>query len=182
MRAQIVLFGTSHSLQCGTDKYTSPQLKRFRSRIRQVCQAHKIALVAEEMSSDGLAHYGKTITVVARLAGNLRIQHKFVDLTTAERANLGIDDGSLSAAAMHLGSGDSAKHLRDELVSRLSYPVRERCWLARILAFNVWPSLFICGAHHVGNMGCLIGSIGQDAIVAERDYEPQRSTVSLSIR
>jgi len=172
MRAQIVLFGTSHSLQCGTDKYTSAQLKCFRARVRQVCQSYKIALVAEEMSSEGLAHYGKNTTVVAQLAEKLRIQHKFIDLTTTERVNLGIDDGALAAAAMNLGLSNSAKHLRDELNSRLSYPVRERCWFARILATNVWPTLFICGANHIGNMGCLIGSVGQDALVAEHDYEP----------
>lgn len=172
MRAHIVLFGTSHSLQCGTAKYTSTQLKRFRARVRQICQSHEIAFIAEEMSSDGLSHYAKDTTIVARLAKKLRIQHKFVDLTTAERVNLGIDDGSLATAAMRLGSSTSAKHFRDELTSRLSDPVRERCWLGRILGSNAWPTLFICGANHVGNMGCLIGSVGQDAIVAEHDYEP----------
>ena len=172
MRAHILLFGTSHSLQCGTGKYTSAQLKRYRVRIQQICESHEIALIAEEMSSDGLSHYGKDTTIAAQLAEKLRTQHKFVDLTTAERASLGIDDGSLAAAAMHLGLGSSAKHLRDELTARLSDPVRECCWLGRILAFNTWPTLCICGANHVGSMGCLVGSVGQNATVAEHDYEP----------
>lgn len=172
MRAQIILFGTSHSLQCGTDKYTSVQLKRFRSRIRQVFQSYKIALVAEEMSNDGLAQYGKSTTVVARLARKLQIRHAFVDLTRTERASLAIDDSSLAAAAMTLASNNNASSLRDELNVRLSYPIRECCWFARILAANAWPTLFVCGANHVANMGCLIGSVGQDAVVVEYDYEP----------
>lgn len=172
MRAQIVLFGTSHSLQCGTDAYTSAQIDVFRGRLREVCEGYKIALIAEEMSSDGLAHYGKDTTVAARLAEEMRLQYRFVDLDRAERQNLHIDDGSLAAAAMSLGSGTNAKYLRDKLSSRLSDAVRECCWLARILAFNVWPTLLVCGANHVGSMGCLIGGVGQEPVVAEHDYAP----------
>lgn len=172
MRTKIVIFGTSHSLQCGSDPFTQPQIENFRAYIQEICHSHQIKLIAEEMSCDGLSNYGKQTTVSAVVAKELDIQHAYVDLTRDDRIKLNIDDASLAMAAIHLGSEISASDLRQELVRTLSNPVRECCWVARILAADVWPTLFICGATHVGNVGSLLGSIGQDVVIAAYDYLP----------
>jgi hypothetical protein len=172
MRTQIVVFGTNHPLQCGSNSYTAEQVETFRAHLEEICLSHEIAFVAEEMSCDGLSRHGKEASVAAGVASKLRIKYDHIDLEGAERNSLSIDDGSLAVAAIKLGSGESIEHLRDELTRRISDPVRECCWFARILAANAWPTLFICGANHVGNMCSLIGSIGLDVVIVEHDYMP----------
>lgn len=174
MRAQIVVFGTNHPLQCGSDQYTTAQVEAFRAYIEEICHSHKIAFVAEEMSCECLTKHGKEATVAAGVAGKLLIQYDgHIDLKESERNSLRIDKGALVWAATKLGSDENMqRHLCEELIRRLSDPVRECCWFARILAADAWPTLFICGANHVGNMCSLIGSIGLDVVIVEHDYMP----------
>lgn len=66
----------------------------------------------------------------------------------------------------------SDRTLRDLLTEKISNPLRECCWFARILAKDIWPTLFICGSEHVQNMVSLMQSVGQDLVVVHSDYEP----------
>jgi len=170
MNTQLFLFGTSHPLQCGVG-YGNGEIDNFRKYIRKVCATEKIALVAEEMSQQGLSHHQTESTVAESLARELNIQHRYVDLEENERARFQISDGTLTTIAINL-SHTEPKGLREDLNLRISYPIRERYWVARILSANLWPTLFICGAAHVINVASIIGGIVDRAVIVEYDFVP----------
>lgn len=168
MKAQIIIVGTGHSLQVGGDKYRQDQVEKFRGYLKELCRSHKIEHIAEEMNGDGLADYGKKESIPSQIAGELSLCHHYVDLTNTERANLGIDRGALAMTALNL----SLMPPQIAALENAFGKVRECCWLARVLAINIWPTLFICGADHVASFKSLINCMGQDVIVACNDYEP----------
>ena len=170
MRGHIILLGTSHPLQCGVAPHTPSEVDNFRTYVREICSSHNIRLIAEEMSPDGL--YEKKDTIACEVARDLDIQHIYIDLTKADRKNLSISDFCLASAAHHLGTAETKDILRDMLTQRVSNPIRECCWFARILAHNVRPTLFVCGADHIENMRGLISSVDQRVTVAHHDYAP----------
>jgi len=172
MSAQIIIFGTSHSLQCGNDQYSAKQIETFRQYVYDICRSKKIDFIAEEMISDSLDNLGRKATVAAGVAKRLDIKHKYIDLTAEERKKLYIDDESLASAATMVDSRLCPKQLRNELTHKLACPVRECYWLAHILNEKSWPTLLICGADHVENMDKLIDSIGLHVIISESDYKP----------
>lgn len=172
MRGQIILLGTSHPLQCGNAPTTPSQVQTYRTYVQELCNSCKVQFVAEEMPLDALPADEKRDTIACEVARDRDIPHEYIDLTQAERASLGISDSSLANAAIHLGTSRTRNNLRDRLTRKLSDPVRERCWLARIFAKNVWPTLFICGADHIKNMHRLIRSTKQSVTVAHSDYAP----------
>lgn len=172
MTAEIYIFGTHHYLQCGTADCSEEQISVFGEYIQQICVSNNIQLIAEEMSSDGLAHYETEETVIHKLAKEINIQHRYIDLNCSDRAKLNIDDTSLAIIAFRLQSGENVSKLKKELDRRLSYTIRECYWVASILALNIWPTLFVCGADHVENVRSLIQSIDQKASVIEFNYMP----------
>jgi hypothetical protein len=171
MRGTIFLLGTSHPVQCGSNK-CSLSAQQFREFVRKHCHFYKIRLLAEEMSNCGLANHGVTASVAQTLASELNIQYLAVDLEDQERKNLGIDDWDLGIAAAPPGTFIADKAVLGLLTEKLSNPLREYCWFARILANDSWPTLFICGANHVQSMVSLMQSVGQDVVVINDDYEP----------
>ena len=182
MRAKVFVFGTSHSLQCGTNQYTREQVEIFRSYLKEICHSREIRFVAEEMSNDVLLEeYKKKTTVVAEVASALSISHEYIDLAISKRVQLYIADGCLINAARNLVAdrNKDAGRLRDKLHRRLSDPVRECSWVARILAVSCWPTLFVCGADHTQNIHNLINNIGQEFLavsIVEADYDPHNAS------
>ena len=41
-----------------------------------------------------------------------------------------------------------------------------------MIALNIWPTLFVCGADHVNNMRVLIKKTGLAVLIAHEDYVP----------
>jgi len=95
------------------------------------------------------------------------IRHSYVDLSAQERAQLGIDRLSLHQ------TGQSAKLTAPQVaaVERFGGELRECIWLTRILAINIWPTLFICGADHGPRVEHLFNSVGKLAVLEVNDYE-----------
>ncbi len=173
MTPSIFIFGTSHPLQCGTDKYSENAVNNFRAYIREICSTEGISIIIEEMSKEGLDHYEAESTIASHVAKELQIEHLCVDLESQERAKLNISDGDLAMIAMNLSKTGSAGQIRDDLTNRLSSPIRERYWIARILSKNTWPVLFICGSDHVASAASIIGGLIERVIIKEYDYDPQ---------
>ncbi len=171
MRGKIILIGTSHTIQCGSDECSLESIQQFRAYIKECCQSNGIRLVAEEMSCSGLLYHKVDASVAQELASELNISYLATDLDQTERLKLGIDDYSLGIASSPSGTQSSDPTVRDLLRAKVSDPLRECCWFARILEKDIWPTLFICGADHLGNMVTLMQSVNQDVIVAHRDYE-----------
>lgn len=172
MRGRIYLLGTRHSLQCGTDEWTPEQVGRYRAYVRASCDSHGVGLLAEEMSNDALAYQGATTTVAQQVADEINVPYIALDLNGTERAALGIDDYSLGIAAAPAGTSVTDRALRKLLGEKISDPLRERCWFARILAKDIWPVLFVCGADHVANLLSLMDSVNQVVTLLHQDYAP----------
>jgi len=48
--------------------------------------------------------------------------------------------------------------------------MREKLWLERLLAFNSWPLLFICGAKHVQGFRRLLEQNGIEVVIFAQDW------------
>ena len=168
MRPDIVIIGTGHRLQAGHPEYSVDQHKRYRELLERTCKKYRIKLIAEEMSADVLSDYGTTETNGQQVATRKGIQHRFIDLTAKERSQFGIDRFSLHQ------TGQSAKLSAPQFAAleRFTGELRECLWLTRVLAINVWPTLFVCGANHGPRVEHLFNSVGKLAILEVNDYEP----------
>lgn len=169
MKGQIVLFGTSHSLQRGNR--SEEETYQFRTELERVCHTHNIQLIAEEMVQEVL---GEGNTIAWEVAKIRNLKHDYVDLTSKERGILKIEQGDLVNATMYFGRSEDGHQLRDTLTKCLSDPIRERCWYARILhlicRYDLPSTLFVCGADHTSALYNLIESTGMTALIAHRDY------------
>ena len=167
--ADIYIFGTNHNLQCGTDKYDESSITKFESEIQAICTKYKIARIAEEISSDGLAKYGVQSTVAQRLFGS-KLPVQALDLSTEERELLSLGDSTVLTAAKSLDieSGSPFRGDFGELVSS----IRESVWIARILSKEEWPVLLICGANHSLSFRRICHSLGINSEVLFLDYVP----------
>ncbi len=168
---QIILVGTSHTLQCGNQtKCNETDISEFRKFVSSLCDEQKVKLIAEEMSLDALQHQGCLSTIAAVVAAEKNIAHINIDLTCDEQTALRIDDSSLARVALNLYENTQSSYMRNVLYERISHQIRERVWLARILSEGVSPTLFICGADHIQNFHNLTKSINQEIVVAARNF------------
>ena len=167
--ADIYIFGTNHNLQCGTDKYDESSITSFESELQAICTKYKIARIAEEISSDGLAKYSVQSTVAQRLLGS-KLTVQALDLSAQERELLSIGDSTALTAtkSLNIKFGKPFREDFDELVSS----VRERVWVARILSKEEWPVLLICGASHSISLRNICHSLGINSKVLRLDYDP----------
>ena len=171
MTAALYIFGTSHSLQCAAASVDAAKVAAYEAELRSVCKRHGISRIAEEMSDEGRAKHGVTTTLGRRVAENMGIVQHEVDLTSAERSELGLDNFVAALTQMHhdFPEGDNSFQVAFEAM-RLG--VRERCWIGRTLARSEWPALLICGADHSLSVQRLWLSLGLPAVVCHANYEP----------
>lgn len=169
MKPRVIIVGTGHRLQVGSEKCPPEQHEKFRAYINALTKTHRIRLVVEEMSEDVLADYAVVDTISKRVATSHRgIRHEYINLSAAEHSRLSIDRLSLDHTRRSVKLTDSQFAVLESLVCAL----RECLWLTRVLALNVWPALIVCGAGHVAGIEHLFNSVGKLAFVACYDYEP----------
>jgi hypothetical protein len=168
---ELFLFGASHTLQCGHESCAPASIAMFRDEMVRVCKQESIKRIAEEMSAEGLARHNATATVGTLVAADLGICHQNIDLTNAEKVALSIDDTPVLATVERFHAGDGGSGFR-EAMDDLADAVRERIWIARLLAKAHWPALFICGSDHVQSVRRIFRSVGLDSKVVHRDFGP----------
>jgi hypothetical protein len=88
-----------------------------------------------------------------------------------EKTSLSIDDSPVITTVMrlHLHAGSAGFR---EAMDDLADAIRERIWVARLLTRDHWPTLFICRSDHVQSVRRIFRTLGLDARVVHRDYEP----------
>lgn len=165
MSCQLYVLGTSHDLQCGSAKCLPTQISAFRGELRKIIETHHIRCVAEEMDAEGLCQYNVDSTTAQPLALSLHIQHHNGDLTSEQRRLFSLDQFAL-ANAFNRG------RKFNQGFNRILSEVRERCWVARILAKKQWPTLLICGANHSQNIAKLWRRFGLKVVILHSDYAP----------
>jgi hypothetical protein len=80
------------------------------------------------------------------------------------------------------GFFDGWKEEQIEAAVRASHQKRETFWLRQLLALDVWPALFVCGANHVRHFAELLEEHGINASIAELDWEPESPSFSRETR
>ncbi|SRR6266496_1254449 len=170
MSADIYVMGTSHPLQCGRADLPKGIVASFESELRRVLKKYRIKRVAEEMSLDGLKEEEVSETVAQRMARKLKIAYQAIDLTKEERAGLSLNDSTLFQVmrSFKIEDGGPLQQGFDDLADG----IRERIWIARILAGSQWPVFLICGSEHAVSVRRLWRCMGFASKLVHLDYEP----------
>jgi hypothetical protein len=171
---KIVLVGTAHPIQRGED---SPEL--FKSTLLEQCTAHQIKGIAEEIEKEAL-------TVAAKIALSLELRHLYADPDWQERAERGIQsDCRHELIQMYAGRYPGIRAWPKEGNEQTLPPevlveyrkrteradrMREEIWLEKLVRFNVWPLLFICGADHFKSFANLLESSCFNLIKSHPDW------------
>ena len=171
MRGQLYILGISHPLQCGSADSSPAHIAAVEETLRSICERYNIRCIAEEMNEEGLSKHNVAATVAEKLAKLLGVAHHYVDLTSTERAQFSLGEPALMKVVTHIGFKDGGSAFRSAFDETLN-EIRERCWSARILARQQWPTLFICGSNHSQNMYALWSRFGLSAVIVHNDYEP----------
>lgn len=149
----VIVVGTSHSIQLGTEGINHSVCEELRVFLEDLCRTYDIRTIAEEMSAEALTESKCANSVPMRLDESLQLQHWFCDPGRLERVRLGIyQENDIRAQAFLSGWSES------EISARIlaSHAIRERYWLNELRALNHWPVLFVCGADHVASFCALL--------------------------
>lgn len=123
------------------------------------------------MNDEGLARHSATSTVGFSVATALGLVHRMIEPTSAERDTWALNDAPLFAVMRMDSTVVDSQRFRDALTVQAN-EVRERLWVARMLAEPQWPTLFICGSDHVQAVQRLWLALGLDARIIHRDFDP----------
>lgn len=176
-RRTVVIVGTSHSFQLATAGALASAGAELQDFLADLCRAHQIRAVAEEMGEESLGERGSAASVPMRVAQASNLAHAFCDPGTAERARLGICESYAVLQWREM----SKKGSTPETIAagiRADHAKREAIWLERLGALDRWPTLFVCGADHVAEFQALLEREGMRAVVAAHDWEPKASVES----
>lgn len=171
LRGKLYILGMSHDLQCGSSNCSSDEVAAYRAKLRSICELYSIKCIAEEMDVEGLSHYGVTKTIAQQVAADISIRQCHVDLSSVERGALSLDESAIFDAVLNFPSEDGGAS-RGKAFDEVLNEVRERCWSARIIARQQWPTLFVCGAEHALSMQRLWCRYGLSSVVLHEDYAP----------
>ena len=174
MTREVFVLGTSHSLQCGAAECGADRITLLEQEVRRVLSEFGIRRIAEEMSEDGLRERvpdkGRR-TVCQRIAGD-EVRVNLVDLGEQERASLSLSNRHIDTFMFKHSEDHSRWNKIREVFSELCGEVRERVWVARVLAGDEWPVLFVCGAEHAVSVQRLFERVGVQATLICRDFDP----------
>ena len=96
----------------------------------------------------------------------------FVDLDREERAHLSLANDQIDAFVFKHSADDGERTRIREALSDLCGELRERVWVARVLAGDEWPVLIVCGADHAVSVTRLFRSVGVQSTIIHRDFDP----------
>lgn len=179
LERNVVLVGTSHGYQLQIPGWATERgALEFQQAILALCREQNIAGIAEEMSDYALAHRRAVETAGRYAATTLNLPHRMCDLDAQERQARHIDAPN-EIEALAFGAG----HPREswgQLVRDRNFDPRETEWHDRVLAFNRWPCLFICGSHHVDSFAEKLRASGVIVDVWAVDWEPTDPTARVA--
>ncbi|TKS62902.1 MAG: hypothetical protein EWM73_02004 [Nitrospira sp.] len=145
MSRAVHVLGTDHRYQTRDTDFSEVQHNEFAQFVADTCRAHGICAIAEENNTQALAEASVEESVPQRIAHTLGLTHQHCDPDRATRTKLGIRQENDIRAQAFLERW-SETIVQEKLEA--SHRVRERYWLQQIIALNMWPVLFVCGADH----------------------------------
>ena len=154
MNKTVYIVGIDHKYQHNSELYEhvdAESLLALESLIRKVCKDNHINAVGEEFCPENLMK--DTIeSYIKVIADKIYIPHRYCNTTSDEDNELGVKQFLYK---MKDETEDEFKR-RDWENDRL----REKGWLKKIIEFNKWPLLFICGSLHVFSLKNLLKENG----------------------
>ena len=178
----VFLVGTDHNFQRPVDGPYSLGIAQFRAKIQQLCAENQLAGIAEEMSVSALEEHGVSESVAWQVCASLGLRHQYSEpASRIERYALGIRQDN-DIRAEHFFSDWTQEQIEADVLARGRVPsdrIREDYWLRKVLEFNVWPLLFICGANHFSSFSTLLRTSGIHVVEAYADWEPSSDSSEL---
>jgi len=145
MSRTALVLGTDHRYQTRDTDFAEVQHNAFAQFVAETCRAYGICAIAEENNTQALAEASVEESVPQRIAHTLGLTHQHCDPDRATRTKLGIrQENDIRAQAFLERWSETV--VQEKLEA--SHRARERYWLQQIIALNVWPVLFVCGADH----------------------------------
>jgi len=168
------LIGTSHQYQVrGTD--VSVAYDAFRLVVLDAARAHRVSIIAEELSLEAEQQGGGQGSVCREVADELCLAHCYCDPDTVERTALDIEGmPAIKNRIFFAARRGATQDERDEEAKpqiRNSNDKREREWLSRLTSQNLFPVLFVCGADHVDSFAALLWKHDINVHVVHRDWQ-----------
>lgn len=167
MRAMVFVLGTDHGFQRLDRKFSGAQHNGFRILLTRMAESKQIAALAEENSLEAVAEAGATASTVEAIAREHGLPHRYCDPESEERSRLGIrQENAIRIAAFFQRIEEPEIQAQIDEAMR----ARERVWLERLLEWNQWPVLFVCGAKHSLPFIELLKERNVEAVLVAEDW------------
>jgi hypothetical protein len=175
---KVILLGTSHTIQRGEN---SPE--QFKQLIANEFLKHRFAGIAEEIDD-------RSVYLAEEFCKQNGLKYRCIEPNAQERRDLSIpsandivleiqeDFGEQYPGISYWPADPSAENIPSEVWkayserTEASYRAREAEWLDRIVKFDVWPVLCLCGAHHFLPFSELLRSKGIQVTESHQDWMP----------
>lgn len=169
MERLVLLIGIDHKYQFGakavrTRTCTPLQEAEFLKLLNSVVQIYRPVAIAEELNEQALKEASITISVPQTLG----LPHRFCEPNRREREQLGITSEETLVRARAFLNNKTPE--QTEALVLAEFHKREMVWLERIVAFDKWPLLFVCGARHVAGFTELLAERGLSVNVIHQDW------------
>jgi hypothetical protein len=187
LETHIFVIGTSHVFQARTSRTTMATQESFKALVQDASTEHRVRLIAEEWSDEGLRIDGVAQTICDEVsAEKLNSKSCYVDPNNDERRELGIEDvGHIERQILHSAIMQAPRGARREDISkqtarrtaadprvRASHEKRETEWIRRLKMQDVFPVLLVCGADHVHSFTDLAKRNGLTVTLLHADWQP----------
>lgn len=179
MDKQIFILGTSHEYQRNDNTCHQKSIIDFKQYLKDICKLYAIKGIGEEMSEEALSDFDREISVpkLITLESNNVIKHKYCDPEKGEQLALGIKPSGYFCQGRKIPEivrPPEVKGLSQEEADQLEWEEdlkREPIWFERLLEFNTWPVLFVCGSKHVDSFKKLIEKQNINVFVVHENWK-----------
>lgn len=166
---RVYLVGTKHDFHIPTATAAKQDIAAFCHELRRLAYEHKARAIAEEAPPDYVALIKLTETLPERVAQELDLRYVQLDLTEAERDELGIFDSTKAGMIASL-EGKTEAWVSEQRARCLH--VREAEWIKRLIGADVFPAIVICGANHIGTFSGKLDASGVGVTVSHANWSP----------
>lgn len=167
MSRAVHLLGTDHRYQMRDTDFTDAQHDAFARFVAETCRTYGICAIAEENNPQALAEASVEESALQRIAHTLGLTHQHCDPDRATRKNLGIlQENDIRAGAFL----ERWSEIVVQEKIKASHRVREGYWLQQIIALNMWPVLFVCGADHSTSLLSVLSEHDVQAELVANDW------------
>lgn len=165
MNRKIFLIGTDHKYQHNSPLYkevSCNSMASFKKYIFEIIDKNGIHGIGEEMHRSDLKE-DRNKSTLKEVALKLGIPHKYCNSDAQEALKLGHKPYLYKKPS----ESDEDFYKRDFENERK----REPGWIQKILEFNNWPLLFVCGSEHVESFKKLLSKNSIKVVIVDKNWK-----------